>query len=76
MSSIAPPRAIDAPSRSARRPGPNVIDEIVEGQRRDIADGTLAQGSRLPNECERARHLGVSQPTIGEATCTLPATAP
>jgi DNA-binding FadR family transcriptional regulator len=76
MSSIAPPRAIDAPSRSARRPGPNITDEIVEGQRRDIADRTLATGSRLPNECERARHLGVSQPTIRKANRALLATAP
>jgi DNA-binding FadR family transcriptional regulator len=75
MSSVASP-AIDAPSRSERRPRPNIADEIVECQRRDIADGTLARGSRLPSGCERARHFGVSQPTIREATRALVAAAP
>jgi DNA-binding FadR family transcriptional regulator len=76
MSSVASPRAIDAPSRSARPPRPNVADEIVEGQRRDIADGPLAGGSRLPSECELARHFGVSRLTIREATRALVAMAP
>jgi DNA-binding FadR family transcriptional regulator len=74
MSSVASPR--DALSRSARGPWPSVADEIVEGGRPDFAGGILARGSRLPNECERARRFGVSGPTIGEAPRALVATAP
>jgi GntR family transcriptional repressor for pyruvate dehydrogenase complex len=72
------------PERSARRrsdgvrpsaPAPRgkASDEIIDGIMRDIVDGVLRRGDRLPNERELAQHFGVSQPTVREAVRVLDA---
>ncbi|MFD4876356.1 FadR/GntR family transcriptional regulator [Streptomyces sp. NPDC058420] len=51
-----------------------VADQIVEDLRRQILDGTLPDGSRLPSERELAAHYDVSGPTVREAIRVLTAT--
>ncbi|MER6222858.1 FadR/GntR family transcriptional regulator [Streptomyces sp. 900105755] len=51
-----------------------VADQIVEDLRRQILDGTLPDGSRLPSERELAAYYDVSGPTVREAIRVLTAT--
>jgi GntR family transcriptional repressor for pyruvate dehydrogenase complex len=58
---------------SAPAPRGKASDEIIDGIMRDIVDGVLRRGDRLPNERELAQHFGVSQPTVREAVRVLDA---
>jgi GntR family transcriptional repressor for pyruvate dehydrogenase complex len=75
-----PPSSVPAPivaslsSAAAHRRKPaRVTEEIIESLRQDIAQGRLAEGTRLPTERELAKHFGVSQPTIRESVRVLEA---
>ncbi len=61
----------DTPARIFRG---RVADQIVEDLRRQILDGTLPDGSRLPSERELAAYYDVSAPTVREAIRVLTAT--
>lgn len=50
---------------------PRAARGIVESLRKDIAEGRLELGSRLPNERALADHFQVSQPTVREAIRAL-----
>src|SRR5882757_7931795 len=50
-----------------------VADQIVEDLRRQIVNGELPDGTRLPSERELATHYDVSAPTIREAIRVLAA---
>src|SRR5882757_5899797 len=50
-----------------------VADQIVEDLRRQIVNGELPDGTRLPSERELASHYDVSAPTIREAIRVLTA---
>jgi len=50
-----------------------VADQIVEDLRRQILNGELPDGARLPSERELAAHYDVSAPTIREAVRVLAA---
>jgi DNA-binding FadR family transcriptional regulator len=50
-----------------------VADQIVADLRRQILNGALADGARLPSERELAAHYDVSAPTIREAIRVLTA---
>ena len=58
---------------SAPAPRGKASDEIIDGIVRDVVDGVLRRGDRLPNERELAQHFGVSQPTVREAVRVLDA---
>jgi DNA-binding FadR family transcriptional regulator len=50
-----------------------VADQIVEDLRRQIVNGELPDGTRLPSERELASHYDVSAPTVREAIRVLTA---
>ena len=50
---------------------PRIAREIFESLKRDIANGQLPVGARLPNERDLAQHYRVSQPTVREAVRAL-----
>lgn len=52
-------------------PTPSLPDRVAEVLSREIADGALAPGSRLPVEAELAARFGVSRPVIREALAQL-----
>lgn len=63
------PAAVTFLSRLGARP--RAARGIVDSVRRDIAEGRLELGSRLPSERALAEHFQVSQPTVREAICAL-----
>jgi DNA-binding FadR family transcriptional regulator len=48
-----------------------LVDQVIEALQRDIAQGRLEPGARLPAEPELMRRLGVGRSTLREAVCVL-----
>jgi DNA-binding FadR family transcriptional regulator len=50
---------------------PHLYEQIVERIKREIADGRLQPGARLPSERDLAQALQVSRPSVREAVAAL-----
>lgn len=52
-------------------PREDLVTRVANALREQVQAGTLAKGSQLPGEMELARQLGISRPTLREATRIL-----
>lgn len=66
---VSTPRT-PAPKKRAIR-APKMAELVAAELRRQIIDGTLKEGERLPPENELVEHFGVSRITFREAFCIL-----
>jgi len=73
-SSASPPPRPPAPAAglfAPLHPARSLSTELIERFSRDIIDGTLAPGSRLPTEQQLGAALGVSRTVVREAMAAL-----
>lgn len=68
---IGPAPRAGGPLMTPLTPGRSLSTELIERLTRDILDGTLAPGARLPTEQQLGAALGVSRTVVREAMAAL-----